>query len=154
MDRSGIRTDAVAVLRKYIWLNGDKTKPCQVVIDEAEKGMAGLQAQGRDTQPSPARSSQHRTVSMSYARPAASAKTTPTRAAFSRVHLMLSFDMQMDGLMRTLEGANGAILTWGHPSNNLGARSGKAIVALIASGRGFPRLRPARWPSMNKGGAR
>lgn len=47
MDRSGIRTDAVAVLRKYIWLNGDKNQAVpQVVIDEAEKGMAGLQAQG------------------------------------------------------------------------------------------------------------
>ena len=28
LDRSGIRTDATAILRKYIWLNGDKTKPC------------------------------------------------------------------------------------------------------------------------------
>ena len=47
MDRSGIRTDAVAVLRKYIWLNGDKNQAVpQVVIDEADKGMAGLQAQG------------------------------------------------------------------------------------------------------------
>ena len=46
MDRSGIRTDAVAVLRKYIWLNGDKNQAVpQVVIDEAEKGMAGLQTQ-------------------------------------------------------------------------------------------------------------
>lgn len=47
MDRSGIRTDAIAVLRKYIWLNGDKNQAVpQVVIDEADKGMAGLQAQG------------------------------------------------------------------------------------------------------------
>ena len=47
LDRSGIRTDATAILRKYIWLNGDKNQAVpQVVIDEAEKGMAGLQAQG------------------------------------------------------------------------------------------------------------
>lgn len=47
LDRSGIRTDAIAVLRKYIWLNGDKNQAVpQIVIDEAEKGMAGLQAQG------------------------------------------------------------------------------------------------------------
>jgi len=47
LDRSGIRTDAIAILRKYIWLNGDKNQAVpQVVIDEADKGMAGLQAQG------------------------------------------------------------------------------------------------------------
>ena len=41
------RSDAIAVLRKYIWLNGDKNQAVpQVVIDEADKGMAGLQAQG------------------------------------------------------------------------------------------------------------
>lgn len=47
LDRSGVRTDAIAVLRKYIWIGGDKNQAVpQIVIDEAEKGMAGLQAQG------------------------------------------------------------------------------------------------------------
>lgn len=47
LDRSGIRTDAVKVLRKYIWLNGDKNQAVpQIVIDEAALGLAGLQAQG------------------------------------------------------------------------------------------------------------
>ena len=38
---------------------------------------------------------------------------------------MLSFDMQMDGLMRTLEECQRRNLTWGHPSSNLGVRSEK-----------------------------
>mgnify|MGYP003592150198 CR=1 FL=1 len=45
--KSGVRTDGLAILRKCIWLNGDKNQAVpQVVIDEADKGMAGLQAQG------------------------------------------------------------------------------------------------------------
>lgn len=48
IDRSGIRTDARPLLRKYIWLIGTKNQAVpQIVIDEADKGFEGLIAQGR-----------------------------------------------------------------------------------------------------------
>jgi len=56
---------------------------------------------------------------------------------------MLSFDMQMDGLMRTLEECQRRNLDMGPPLKQFGREKRKAIVALIASGRGFPPLAPS-----------
>ena len=56
---------------------------------------------------------------------------------------MLSFDMQMDGLMRTLEECQRRNMDMGPPLKQFGREKRKAIVALIASGRGFPPLAPS-----------
>lgn len=56
---------------------------------------------------------------------------------------MLAFEMQMDGLLRTLAECQRRNLDMGPPLKQFGREKRKDIAAIIAAGRGFPPLAPS-----------